>query len=367
MTAILGCCYAGAPLLFGDVIESIESRAEYLPNPYPYIPSVGSVNVSPNPGSQYRISGLVQKISIIGPNLALAWCGDVKLAKDILERIRDANDIQPFDYATLTRLLDHDSPSLASGDVGLIVLLKDGMGLTMFAKNVQDFPDATFSLIWAGGTGLDSLLANLGSHRVGVHCSNPVLSAISLGASLSGSLITHEVHHLDSLRLGYGGTYEIATLIDGVCAKVSEIMNVLWFGKINKDGFSLRLPNRIFHNSYWNDLLIVRSLTIADGLVDQQRDEYTLIPPVFRKITSDDIRLAPIPLFNSPTVAHHITFRGLDGKVRTVSKVGFGNVPGFNIVETSLPNDKHKIEIHIDDEFINRTSDEIYQLMKRDG
>jgi len=364
MTAILGCNYHGAPLLFGDVIQSIPA---VFAKPYVYIPSVGRVDVSPNPNSQYHMSGLVQKVSIIGPNLAFAWTGSVSAAKNILQRIRDANNLQLFDWASLARLLDQDSPSLARGDIGLIGLLKDGTNWRMFARNVAHHEDTTFSLIWTGGTGAESLLAQIRNFREDSASSTgitPIHSVIALGTALSGALITHKVHHLDSLRSGYGGAYEIATIINDACDKIQDVMYVQWFGEMSEDRLSIRSPNRIFQNSYWKDLLIVRSLTLANGMRDQERDEYTLIPPVFRELTPDDTRLAPIPPLAAPIVSHQITFRALDRNVYTVTRTDFANSAGFKVLETSLPNSKHKIEIHFADKFITETAAEIHRLMR---
>ena len=364
MTAILGCSFHGAPLLFGDVVESIPAA---IATPYVYIPSVGRVDVPPHRDSQYRISGLVQKVSIIGPNLALAWTGNVSAAKDILQRIRDANDIQLFNWASLARLLDQDSPSLLRGDIGLIGLLKDGANWRMFARNVTHHEDTTHSLIWTGGTGAECLLAqirNARSYSASSTGGTPIHSVIALGTSLSGALITHEVHHLDSLRSGYGGAYEIATIINGVCDKVQDVMYVQWFAEMSEDGLSIRSPNRVFQNSYWKDLLIVRSLTLPNGAQAQERDEYTLIPPVFRELTADDTRDAPIPSLAAPIVSHQITFRALDRNVYTSTRTDFANSAGFEVLETSLPNSKRKIEIHFAEQFVTETAAEIQRLMR---
>lgn len=364
MTAILGCNYQGAPLLFGDVVESTLAP---LATPYVYIPSIGRAAVSPNPGAHYRISGLIQKVSIIGPNLAFAWTGDVPAAKDILQRIRDANNIQPFDWSSLARLLDQDSPSLARGDIGLIGLLKDGTNWRMFARNVEHHEDTIFSLIWTGGTGAESLLGHLRNVRresAVSRSATPIHRVIALGTMLSGALITHEVHHLDSLRSGYGGAYEIATIIGGVCDKVQDLMYVQWFAEMTKDSLSIRPPNRVFQNSYWKDLLIVRSLTLPNDLGAQERDEYTLIPPVYRELTPEDIRDAPIPPLNAPIVSHQITFRVPDGNVYTATRTDFANSAGFKVLETSLPKSKHKIEIHFADQFIAETATEIQRIMR---
>ena len=191
MTAILGCSsHAGVPLLMGDVIES--TAPDYAPANV-YIPSVGTVDLPSNPRCQRRISGLVQKVSIIGPNLAFAWSGDVRAAKDILTTIRDANNIRLFDYASLIRHLDNESPSLKYGDVGLIGLIKDGSNWRMFARNVRRYEDQTFTAIWADGTGAKTLVTQLQNFCAESSSSGgtPIHKTIGLGAALSGTLITH--------------------------------------------------------------------------------------------------------------------------------------------------------------------------------
>jgi hypothetical protein len=145
-------------------------------------------------------------------------------------------------------------------------------------------------------------------------------------------------------------------------------------GYVDPDPIAAQLLSRVYgraaaakwiKDNYWNDLLIVRSLTLANSIGDQERDEYTLIPPVFRELTPDDIRLAPIPQLAAPIVAHQITFRGLDQNVYTVTRTDFRNSAGFKVLETSLPHSKHKIEIHFADQFITETAAEIHRLMQR--
>ena len=237
----------------------------------------------------------------------------------------------------------------------------------MFARNVTHHEDTTHSLIWTGGTGAECLLAqirNARSYSASSTGGTPIHSVIALGTSLSGALITHEVHHLDSLRSGYGGAYEIATIINGVCDKVQDVMYVQWFAEMSEDGLSIRSPNRVFQNSYWKDLLIVRSLTLPNGAQAQERDEYTLIPPVFRELTADDTRDAPIRSLAAPIVSHQITFRALDRNVYTSTRTDFANSAGFEVLETSLPNSKRKIEIHFAEQFVTETAAEIQRLMR---
>lgn len=366
MTAILGCNYAGAPLLMGDVIESM--APDHAPTDV-YIPSVGRVDLPSNPHCQRRISGLVQKVSIIGPNLAFAWCGDVRAAKDILTAIRDANNIRLFDYGSLTKHLDNESPSLKRGDVGLIGLIKDGANWRMFARNVRRYEDQTFTVIWAGGTGAETLKTQLQNFcaESSSSGSTPIHKAISLGTALSGMLITHEVHHLESLKALYGGAYEIATIIDGKCSKVDDLMYVQWFADMNEEDFTIRSLSHVFQYSYWNDLLIVRSVKFTNGTEARPKDDdsYTLIPPVFRKLVPDDFRLAPIPSLAAPIVSHQITFRALDSEVYTLSRIDFANDAAFKVVEKALPNAQHKIECHIHTNFIRDISSEIRRLMHR--
>ena len=245
-------------------------------------------------------------------------------------------------------------------------MIKDHSVLRMFARNVPCYEDQTFTAIWVDGTGADSLVAQLRNfHPSPSRAGSPIHCAITLGTALSGTLITHEVHHLESLRALYGGAYEIATIINGVCTKIEDVMYVQWFANMNQRGFSFRSLSHVFRYSYWHDLLVIRSVKVVNGTVahPSEDDSYTLIPPVFRDLTLDDIRLAPVPPLMAPVVSHQITFRALDGEVYTLTRTDFWNIAGFNVVEKELSGAQHLIEFHVADDFFRETADEIRRLM----
>lgn len=359
MTAIMGFGYGGVPVLIGDVVESVSSR--YAPTNM-YFPSVGRISITPDKKRGRTPSGLVQKLAVIGDNLMIAWTGDVRSANDLLTTIQDANNIEPFSRASLGRFLQQQSPSVNRKDVGLIGVIKDGDYWTMFQKNVQTYKDKTLGSIFAGGSGARQVAAQLRSFEPPGNKEISGAEVIGVAAGISASLITHEAHHLASLENLYGGVYEIATTGTGKPEKIKDIMYVHWMTNLDRGRFSRASLTYIYRIAYWNELLLVRTVKF-DCDENAGFDSYIAIRSVFRELTSEGLKNAPIPPLQSDLVCHLFTFRDQDGNVR--SFVRLDNLKGseFKVIEKQIADSKHKVEARVASNFFGDVNDALRDAM----
>lgn len=363
MTAVLGTFVRNMPILVGDAIESMPDHAAPAKI---YVPTTG-VTELPASRSSLRNCGLVQKLAVLGSNLAIAWSGNVTAAKHVLEAIRDANNITPFDGASLTRYLDRDVPSVINGQVGLICLLQNSEAGVMFSRNAQCVDDAVLGPVFVDGSGSEALIQQLrGFVAPEFTAESPWHDAVSVAAAFTGTLLFHESHHAHSLRENFGGAYEIATTGKGGISKLEDVMYVQWFGELRGDAFSL-LPSRIFRYGYQSDVLVVRTISWSreGGGTIQSSDTYTLIPSVLRDLTPQDMSEAQPPSLCAPLVSHQITLKGPAGEVLTFNRNDFGCTGAFEIVETSLPHGRHGIEVRIANHFMAQTRERLEAILRQ--
>jgi hypothetical protein len=356
MTAILGTWVGVAPVLLADIVVSTADPEYRGPA---YVPSIPKTDI-PKSRSQLQICGLVQKMTVIGPHLAIAWtAGDVSLARNLLARISDHDRIEPFTYAALAQLLDTDSPSIARGDVGLIGMVRDATGLRMFGRNVPFHSEERFVGVWAGGSGAKVLAQQL-RNLVGDQFTFPNASAtqvaVGMAAALSSCLITHEIFHAESLRDGFGGGFELASLVEGGFAKVPDITYVLWlFGS-----HGALHASRVIRYAYVRDLLVIRTATFEEDAA--QVDFYTLVPPVFRELAASDYAIPAPPLLASH-VAHAFTYRNRDGGVSTFTRLDFCNTTGFDI-EESASGMEHRATLKVPYSFLKETAETLARQIR---
>lgn len=362
MTAILGFSYLRLPVLIGDVMVSQKSK--FAPKST-YVPSTGNIAIPSDVRYQYRICDLVQKVSIVGKNLAIAYTGDFDSARNLLTVIQDANNISPFDYKTLTTYLDNESPSLTAGKFSIIVLIKDGESWRLFARNIQQCEEGNFSPYFEGGTGGKDLAAQLNNLPSSPCLSNdatPLQNIMALGASLSGTLITHEIHHPTSLKNVYGGAYEVLSINENGCTKLDNILYVKWFADYENGKLTKLKLTHLFRYLYWNDFLIIRTVNFSGDLTTND-DSYTIIPTVFKNLETGDVDNAPTPELNAQIVSHQITFRAKNGDVYTFSRIDFSKPDVFNAIETTLSDNKHQIEVRHSNTFIKEISDALSEIV----
>ena len=360
MTAILGFSYLRLPVLIGDIMVS--QNSQFAPKSI-YVPSTGNISIPSDVRHQYRICDLVQKVTIVDKNLAIAWTGDLEYAKNLLTTIQDANNISPFDYKTLTTYLNNESPSLKRRDISIIGLIKDGESWRLFAHNIQ-CEEGDFSLYFEGGSGGKVLADELNNIQPSSLLSNATLlqNIIALGASLSATLITNEIHNHTSLKNLYGGAYEVLSINENGCTKLDNILYVHWIADYENGKFTNLKLTHLFRHLYWNDLLIIRTVNFSDGLTTDE-DNYTIIPTVFNDLKIGDVDNAPIPELNAQIVSHQITFRTKNHGVNTLSRTDFSKPDVFNIIDTTLPDNKHKIEVRYSNIFVKEISDNLSKIM----
>lgn len=94
MTAVARLTINNFPVLIGDLLLSNEE----LDKKVIHLPTVGSHTIVFPTGSGFTISGLRQKLTVIGDNLTVGWAGNRLAAKAIVKELIEINQSSPSPY-----------------------------------------------------------------------------------------------------------------------------------------------------------------------------------------------------------------------------------------------------------------------------
>ncbi len=102
MTLVASFAVKNWPVLVGDIMISAPEHGQKT-RPF-NIPTHGNVNARLPPASERIVSGLIQKVTILSPHLALAWSGTSICARSVFRDILQRN--QPPTFRDVASVLD---------------------------------------------------------------------------------------------------------------------------------------------------------------------------------------------------------------------------------------------------------------------
>ena len=261
------------------------------------IPTHANVNARLPPASERIVSGLVQKVTILSPRLALAWSGRridaLSVFRDILQRN------QPPTFRDVASVLDE-----RRGEAGMDlyvtgICLEEAQGearpIIGFAwdsdigwkghKHV--FPE--YGDCYAGGTGADAYLDLIGNAACQLpEKLSPLELAICLSLGHLGKLAGDQMRRGAGLDSYFGGAFEIATLLAGQLQKIGDVAYHFWEARSAPNAQVAITPHASLRIAYFEDYLVIRKLEFGGEVANAiGADEVYIIRPVHRSV--DDI------------------------------------------------------------------------------
>lgn len=289
MTAILGFVRDGMPILIGDILLS--SPIEYAPSTI-NLPTVGNLNNFEPDNKLQRISDFRQKIIVLAPNLAFAWAGQLDVAQAMLREIGARHALKPFNRHTIFPFIEFHWPVICrQSPLSLIGYLVDDEGVRSesvysfsVGKTINKVQSSTHGEIRLAGTGGWDLLGHLRhehSFPPAPDRSSPQFKTIAMAITLISESIKHELHHMDSLRLQYGGGYEVMGHWDNSFQKLPELTQVMWYTDYRDGRILLDHIYFIVKHQYIDNNLVIRSLCFDESNSGVPlRSWQTIVPPV---------------------------------------------------------------------------------------
>lgn len=221
------------------------------------LPSVGRVAELPN--APRDASGLVQKVSIVASNFAVAYAGSLIPAEVVVKALEREAKESELDEVTLKEFFQSKRPLLQR--VALVGVLATRLEDKVFAlKTVciggSRFETAGFGEVAAIGKGTPLLRQVLsswsGSPFEGIA---PITSAVGGAMAVAGTLHSLENNCGDALQdFASGGAYDIVVFVDGKFRRLPRHRYVIWHAVFEHDKINLRVPHLVLTQEYVNGI-----------------------------------------------------------------------------------------------------------------
>lgn len=234
--------------------------------------------------SGWGISGLSQKVTIIGDNCVVAWADTWLGAKVAISRLRELACSSTLTCEAILKAL-HAEPDLTHYPASFVGLVHEDGVLQQFRFNAEHFQSSSLGTVYLSGTGsaviheFSKILAGVDSRMTG--SPNDADVAVAQSLMLCGLLLNSEFRGGDAattLRNMFGGGYEIAFYSEGRMQKLSEVTYVFWEAQVTAHDVQLSHPQLLVKQKYAGDFLLIRSARVESSasssllrVVDEQR------------------------------------------------------------------------------------------------
>lgn len=307
MTLVASFSVRDWPIVLGDIMISMPARGRESGGFN--IPTHANVNACVAPSTGRLISGLVQKVTILTPRLAIAWAGSALCARAVFREILDRSESPEFlDVAAVLNEWQHEAgmdlyvTGLYLGDTR-----EAGSTIVRFAWDSENgwetrkqiFPD--YGNCYVGGTGADTFLNLLGNATCKLPPQTPPLeSVICLSLAHLGKLAGDQIRKSAGINEFYGGAFEIASLLAGHLKKIGDVAYHFWEARLAQNAQVTITFHISLKIDYFEDYLIIRKLEYGNEIAANTvgADELYVIRPVYRSV--DDTERARLKASVTP-------------------------------------------------------------------
>jgi len=363
MTIVAGFGIKNIPVILSDLLISGEENVDRDFR----IPTIGwRTNVFPE-GSGYVPIYLLQKISIINKDVAIAWAGTKIYAQNILRELKKLSEKECLSKEYLVdyfNKLNREDKSLIN-DIQFYGLVANPVGISSFWFGGCYFHSRNLGRVTLLGSGYKDIYEYFQSNEE-LPEQNPKMNdaeyALSYSLSLTGAMLLSEIKFRGNILRYFGGGYQIVMFNDGEFQKIGDITFVFWNAKPNGKKVNLGLI-KIIKLSYDNDLMLLQVISPGgDGptySISNANSGVYFIPPAEMTAPPDRNISISLPDINSiytcHLFAHDTVGKHLD-VVTIIDKVVPGEERHFNIDYTP-----QSVGISMDDSFWDRIRANIYQ------
>lgn len=273
------------PVVCADMLISGE------PNPDLSLPAVGRVLDMTN--APKAANGLVQKVSIVAPNFAVAYAGSVLAAKVVVKALEREAQNKSLNEATLDDFFQVKHPLFERvALVGVLATEVEGkvFGLKTLCIQGSRFETASFGEVAAIGTGaslLRKVIDGFEGNPFGA-LTHPIKRAVASAMALTGTLHSLENTFGNTLAdFASGGAYDIVTFIEGSFRRLPRHRYVIWHATYEFEEVVLQVPHLVLTQDYLNGIAriqCVRLSTDFSSSIPQYHVETHMVPPRWRTV-----------------------------------------------------------------------------------
>jgi hypothetical protein len=247
------------PVLLGDIATSTKVGQALAD-----VPTGVEVSQIFPPECDRTVSGLRQKLAVIGGNLALGCAGPMDPIAAMIGELSQCNSADPLTPHQVheyfrNRKWTGEEPGYFAGFV------KAPTGFEYFSYNSAgqgvDFHTQCYGTAALLGSGAIDAKRYLLESSFGVieGGTSAAQRAVAAALAMAGNFLAIESASGDTLRRLYGAGYEVATLINGRFQKLDNVTYLLWFGELKDRNIRVwSTPIWMTKYAYVDDFLLVR-------------------------------------------------------------------------------------------------------------
>ena len=326
------------PMMVGDILLSSKY---YRPDDL-MVPTHDSSLAFP---AEFKITpcDLRQKLTVISDNLVVGWAGDAYPASELIKKLQEENEQEPFTLDSLNTYLSSMGPTVWQNNVALVGFVKEPNRFAWFGRNAE-YVSTGIGEAGLLGTGTESIkrylksitISPVSSDRSGNLLTQHLLTTLSL----TGGLLSYEIRSGSSLNQLFGAGYELATVVDGVFKKIDDITYLFWYARTDGNGVQIKFPHRSLKISYLNDILVIRvdslkSLPNGTG-ISTEKTMCFFVEPIYRSVDPDELIGFVPPSRNSRFVCNYFTFHDRQRRetvLAATESVGTGGPSDIKFIE----------------------------------
>jgi len=294
VTVIATFSLNGFPFMLGDLLIS-GPRAE---NEELHLPTIGDTSAVFLQGSARAITGLRQKLCVIGDNLAIGWSGSYIVAQTIVKELMRRNQRNQMTRQEIRNYFANLDDWTRQQDLHFVGYVAEAGGIGAFGYNCSEFRSDLFGTVMISGSGASELESYFDQFTTfpqpAGQDADPIAVAAAHSLIISGYLLQSEIANRDNLKSFYGGGYELLTLMDGKFKKIDDITYVFFVMWANEPEYSLSLPQRVIKYCYDRDLLIMRAVEFTGSSGKDQpaislKEGVHVVSPIYRYPQKSDL------------------------------------------------------------------------------
>lgn len=301
MTLVACYDFRNWPILIGDTLISISNDG--IERKSFNIPTHEDVNKQASRHNRDLVDSLVQKITILNPQLALAWAGYEDNAESVFNEI-----LQLGASATMSEVIKvlearqgEPGMELYINGITLEERMDEGRPIVRFGWdstngfNGHEHNIPGYGVCYAGGSGAEAFLGLLEMQKYGFDDNTPdiegaIMSALGGLVRLSGDQLRASA----GITLGYGGIFEIVTRLNDKLQKIGDIAYHFWQAKSAPNNRVTIKNHATIKVDYFEDYLVVTKLGYGSDteLTETESNirlrETTVVRPVHRPVSRSE-------------------------------------------------------------------------------
>jgi len=277
-----------------------------------------------------EISGLIQKVCILGDNLAIAWAGSKIAATLLIKYLNEENQKHELAYEGMPEVLEKfnriDNWTLKQDFqiVGCFLKREPSLNrvkINRFGLNCDKTASSKFPDMYIAGTGRDELVASI---EKSAQClktlsgaPKKIEEALTFAGSVIGNLQNIEINRELNMKMFFGGAYEIASIPDLKFRKLSNFVYCFWKIDGGADKFGVNLL-KVIKPMYFNNLLLLRVIDFTPNIKTGSfqtppLNELHIIEPMSYQKISYNLKNIPIPPLHDTYYFNYVWAEYKDG------------------------------------------------------